>query len=67
MPQLFKIIASKINCTMEIRRSRDGLFGARHNNGSWSGIIGEIERGELDFSITDLSVTSERAKVVTLS
>ena len=32
-------------------------------DGSWSGVVGELQRKELDFSLADLSVTSERAEV----
>ena len=41
----------------------DGLFGAKNTDGSWSGVVGELQRKELDFSLADLSVTSERSKV----
>ena len=63
LAQLFNIIASEINCTYLIKPSKDGLFGAKNTDGSWSGVVGELQRKELDFSLADLSVTSERSKV----
>ena len=63
MPQLFGIIALELNCSWSLRASKDGLFGNIEDDGSWSGIVGELERGELDFTIADLAVTSERARV----
>ena len=63
LAQLFNIIASEINCTYLIKPSMDGLFGAKNTDGSWSGVVGELQRKELDFSLADLSVTSERSKV----
>jgi len=63
MPKLFKIIASELNCTWSLDPSKDGLFGATKEDGTWNGIIGELIRGELDISLADLSVTSERARV----
>ena len=63
LAQLFNIIASEINCTYLIKPSTDGLFGAKNTDGSWSGVVGELQRKELDFSLADLSVTSERSKV----
>ena len=63
MPKLFKIIASELNCTWSIEQSKDGLFGSTAEDGTWNGIIGELIRGELDLSLADLSVTSERAQV----
>ena len=32
-------------------------------NGSWSGLIGALKRGEADLSISDISVTPPRSKV----
>lgn len=63
MPKLFKIIASELNCSWSLDPSKDGLFGATKEDGTWNGIIGELIRGELDISLADLSVTSERARV----
>ena len=63
MPKLFKIIASELNCSWSLDPSKDGLFGATNEDGTWNGIIGELIRGELDISLADLSVTSERARV----
>ena len=63
MPQLFQIIASELNCSWVLSPSKDGLFGNIEDDGTWSGIVGELQRGELDFTIADLAVTSERAQV----
>lgn len=62
MAQLFKIIASQLNCSWNIKPAKDGLFGAK-NDGSWSGVVGMLQRGELDMSLADLSVTRDRGQV----
>jgi hypothetical protein len=63
MPQVFKIIALELNCSYSLSPSKDGFFGNPHDDGSWTGLIGELQRGELDFTISDLAVTFERAQV----
>ena len=64
MIQLFRIIASEINCTFLLTASKDGFYGAKNNDGSWSGMVGELHRKETDLSIAGLSVTRDRALVV---
>ena len=63
MPQLFKIIATKLNCSWNIIPTVDGLFGTKNDDGSWNGVVGMLERGELDLTLADLAVTSDRSKV----
>ncbi|XP_037073929.1 glutamate receptor-like [Pollicipes pollicipes] len=45
-------------------QTTDGLFGVRLDNGSWTGVIGMIVRGEADLAVGDISVTLERSEVV---
>ena len=63
MPQLFKIIASNLNCSWNLIPSVDGMYGTKNADGSWNGLIGMLERGEVDLALADLSVTSDRSKV----
>ena len=41
-----------------------GLFGSRLENGSWTGVVGMVSRGEADIAIGDISVTLERLGAV---
>ncbi|XP_037093709.1 glutamate receptor ionotropic, kainate 4-like [Pollicipes pollicipes] len=52
------------NFSMVHPASNDGLFGARMPNGSWTGVIGMIVRGEADLAVGDISVTLEREAAV---
>ena len=63
MPELFKVIATKINCTWRVIHSKDGLFGSKLDDGTWTGLIGMLAKHELDLTLADLAVTSDRAKV----
>lgn len=38
-------ISEKLEFDYEIREVRDGQFGVELENGSWSGMIGELRRG----------------------
>ena len=48
-------------------RIKDGYYGSTTQNGTWNGIIGELHRHNIDLSIVDLSVTSERMQVIYIS
>ena len=60
---ILDIMKSTINFTYEMIERQDGVFGS-YDNGTWTGLIGSIQHGEADFSISDLSVTQERARAV---
>ena len=66
MPELFKVIATKINCTWRVIHSKDGLFGSKLDDGTWNGVIGMLANHELDLTLADLAVTSDRAKVCSI-
>lgn len=64
MQDMLDIIAQKINCTWSVIPSNDGTFGSRFKNGSWSGLVGMLIEKKIDMSLVDLTVTSDRAKVI---
>jgi len=47
--------------------AEDMKFGSlNETNGKWNGIIGMLQRKEVDFSLMDLTVLPERSQVVAL-
>ena len=42
-------------------------YGIDEGNGNWSGIIGEVVRGQADLAVADLTINTEREKVVDFS
>ena len=48
-------------------RMKDGYYGSTTEDGTWNGVIGELHRHNIDLSIVDLSVTSERMQVIYIS
>ncbi|KAG7163529.1 Glutamate receptor ionotropic, delta-2-like 8 [Homarus americanus] len=56
-------VAQVHNFTYEVYEPADGLWGYQVDNGSFTGVLGEVERNIKDFSL-DLSVTAEREVVI---
>ncbi|XP_069104494.1 glutamate receptor 2-like isoform X2 [Argopecten irradians] len=45
----------------------DNAFGERSDDGSWTGMIGELQRNESDIAAGPLTVTADRARIVDFS
>ncbi|XP_054715546.1 glutamate receptor-like [Uloborus diversus] len=45
----------------------DGEWGRRHENGSWTGLIGLLQRKEADIAVSYVGITEMRATVVDFS
>lgn len=63
MPEVFRTLVQAINITPEFHLLRDGSYGSVSPNGTWNGVIGAVVSRKLDLSISDITVTPERAKV----
>ena len=61
-------IAEKLNFEYDIvvtKEDRPGYeYGKKLEDGSWSGMIGDLARGETDLIVADLTMTSEREEVI---
>ena len=42
----------------------DSRYGMLENSGEWSGMVGEVMRGEADMAAADLTITAAREEVV---
>ncbi|KAG5684287.1 hypothetical protein PVAND_013523 [Polypedilum vanderplanki] len=60
--ELIEKLAAKIgfNYTFEIQEDRK--YGNRQSDGSWDGMIGELQADRADLAITDLTITSDRVE-----
>ncbi|GFU27917.1 glutamate receptor ionotropic, delta-1 [Nephila pilipes] len=63
MDLLSKILKFKYH----LKSPYDGEFGTLHENGSWSGLIGMVQRKEVDIALNLLSITEDRIKAVDFS
>ncbi|XP_046572367.1 glutamate receptor ionotropic, delta-1-like isoform X2 [Haliotis rubra] len=60
---LLQELASSFNFTYEVSEPADGEYG-RILNGSWTGVVGMLERQDIDMAVAPLTVTQEREKVM---
>jgi hypothetical protein len=65
---ILSLVQSDLNFSFTLIASTEGRYGNFDNRTQkWSGQIGMLQRREIDFSLMDLTVTLERAKVFLLS
>ncbi|XP_050728764.1 glutamate receptor ionotropic, delta-1-like isoform X2 [Eriocheir sinensis] len=61
---LLQIIAEKMNTCLELVVPPDMLYGARLDNGSWTGMMAQLVSGEVDMTGVPMLVNPERSRVV---
>ena len=61
--EMFMAIQSELKFNYTLVKSEDGKYGTLDKSKGWSGQIGLVQRGEIDFSIMDVTVLLERSKV----
>ena len=62
--QLWDIIARKLDLRYRIEPLTDGGYGSLDENGTWSGMVGELAYGRADVSLSWLFLRPDRAEVV---
>ncbi|XP_047487934.1 glutamate receptor ionotropic, kainate glr-3-like [Penaeus chinensis] len=67
MVHVMDIIAERLNLCYEFVIPDDWMFGTRLPNGSWTGIMGQLERGETDMSGVTMSNDAARNAAVDFS
>ena len=61
---LMYMLAKDLNFTVVLSESVDRKFGGKTKNGSFNGMIGMLERDEVDISASHMTITSVRSEVV---
>ncbi|KAG7156988.1 Ionotropic receptor 21a-like 13 [Homarus americanus] len=64
--RILKEAARALNFSFILREPSDGQWGYLLENGSWTGTVGTVQRGEADFSMM-LSITWERTYAVSFT
>ena len=64
--QFFGILQAKLNFSVDWVYVSDERFGSLDND-NWDGIVGMVQRNEIDTSILDLSITKERSSFVSFT
>ena len=63
LPDILRSLRAISNFTIDWATPPDGVFGAPTENGTWTGMVGMLMRGEADVAGT-LAVTRERGAVI---
>ncbi|XP_068201744.1 glutamate receptor ionotropic, delta-2-like [Palaemon carinicauda] len=63
MWEVLKLISSMMNLRFEILRPPDGLWGVEQANGSWNGMLGMIQRKDVDIALGPFAISYPRTKV----
>ncbi|GFS86525.1 uncharacterized protein NPIL_521831 [Nephila pilipes] len=65
--KLVQCLADKLNFEIEILLSPNGEMLSNYGNGTWSGIVGMLQRGEADMGVMALTLSERTLKVVDFS
>ncbi|XP_042233714.1 glutamate receptor ionotropic, kainate 3-like [Homarus americanus] len=64
--RMLHIIASHLNFTYELREPLDNNWGTPVGDGTWTGIVGDLQLEQADFSL-DLTLSHSRSRVIDFS
>ncbi|XP_071540832.1 LOW QUALITY PROTEIN: probable glutamate receptor [Panulirus ornatus] len=62
--RLLTLLANNFNFTYFLVRSRDGQWGTKKPDGSWTGMVGMVGRKEVDIGVGPFSLSGVRAEMV---
>ncbi|KAK2139587.1 hypothetical protein LSH36_1706g00022 [Paralvinella palmiformis] len=62
--EMLEELARRLNFTYTLSRVPDGQFGNSKPDGNWTGLIGQLQRKEVDMCVASLSVTEQRKTVI---
>ncbi|KAF8782460.1 probable glutamate receptor [Argiope bruennichi] len=65
--KLLQLLSEALNFTYKLITPPDHLWGSRSPNGTWSGLVGLVSKGEADMALCSLGITNERKEVVDFS
>ena len=61
---VLKLVQNELNFTYELVPYLATSYGEYNESiGEWTGVIGELKRNEINFTVTDMSILLDRAQV----
>ena len=61
---VLKLVQNELNFTYELVQSIATSYGDYNERiGEWTGVICELKRNEINFTVTDMSILLDRAQV----
>ena len=64
IPDIFQSLATSLNFTFKLAKSRDEKWGAVDDSGEWNGIVKDLLEEEADISACSLIVTESRSTAI---
>ncbi|CAC5375407.1 GRIK2 [Mytilus coruscus] len=61
---LLQELAHELNFTYEMTSPADGQWGVATQNGSWTGLVGQLQRRDVDIVAAPLSIQTDRERVI---
>nr|VZI21703.1 unnamed protein product [Spirometra erinaceieuropaei] len=61
---LLQLLQEQFQFGFELVTPADGEYGRKLPNGSWTGLIGLVVRGEVEFAVGPITISAERAKAI---
>ena len=58
-------VSERLNVTFTIQAPPDQSWGSKRDDGSFTGIVGQLEQGNIDMGILFMSFTLERSQAIT--
>ncbi|XP_076845092.1 putative glutamate receptor [Brachyhypopomus gauderio] len=65
--ELLTKLASRVGFKYTLHLVKDGKFGSKDDRGIWTGMIGEVVRGEADLALAPLTLTAVRETAVDMT
>ena len=62
LADVWNTLQETLNFTTMIRESSDGNWGSPNPDGTWTGMLGMIQRDEIDITISEMVLASVRTK-----
>ncbi|CAL8323674.1 unnamed protein product [Merluccius merluccius] len=64
---LISKLSKELGFSYKVHLVKDSRYGSPDASGSWSGMIGEVMRGEADLAVAPLTVTATREQVIEMT
>ena len=65
--EVFFALQGVLNFTFILTRPPDGQWGSLQSDGTWTGMVRELQEGRADIAATDFTVTRARSDVITFA
>ena len=64
VPEVLWRLSANLNFNIQLMFPPDGQWGSMMDNGTWTGMVGQLVKGSADISTGGLSIITERARAI---